>query len=103
MQVKSAKDLVEGKYYILTGNGMKWSDFEGPITNLVDALEHIQKLCCNDFSSPEMINSGIICLFKDGKIDAVRDDNGVPLSGKSLHWKKRLSVKGMEVQILRNQ
>jgi hypothetical protein len=84
----------EDKFYILTGKGEKWSDFDGPFSTPKDAVDHLAKLC-DEYASPEIMRSAVLVRFKDNLLDLVRDDNNYsPINGSDIYWKNTIIYKG---------
>lgn len=81
----SVTQFDEGKFYISTGNGCKWSDYDGPFDTLEEAKEVLQELC-GEWSSPEMLNTAVITVFKGGVLDLAKDHNGGIINGKQCYW-----------------
>ena len=79
----------ENKFYIATGRGEKWSDYDGSFDAIQEAIEHLVQLC-GDNASPEMVNSAVITHFQNNMLDLVKDDNGLPIDGKQIHWKNTI-------------
>lgn len=76
----------EGKHYVMSGPGDKWSHFDGPFDNQDEAVEHLKQFINEDRTfSPEMLRM-IVAHFKDGMLHMVKVD-GHPLNGEYLYWK----------------
>lgn len=78
MQVKSFE---EGKYYVMTGSGKSWADFDGPFDNPQKAKDHLLEFL-SDYTTPEMMQM-VITYFKDGTLDLYKE-NGVIINLGSL-------------------
>jgi hypothetical protein len=76
----------EGKFYVMTGGGEKWSDYDGPFESGRAAVQHMADLC-GEFASPEMLKSSVVTKFKDGVLSLVRDDRGNAINGSTIYWK----------------
>lgn len=84
----------ENCYYVQTGTGSKWDDFDGPFEKFSDALDQLKRLCDGDYVVPEVLNSAVIVVFKNNLLDLVKDDKGQPIDGKCIYWKKSIIVNG---------
>ncbi len=75
----------EGKYYVMSGNGQKWSDYDGPFANQDEAVSHMKLFINKDHTySPEMLRM-VITHFKSNQLELVKI-NGVPYNGEYLYW-----------------
>lgn len=88
-------EFTEDKYYLSTGTGEKWSDYDGPFDTLREAVLHMASLC-GENASPEMLKSAILTYFKNNELDLVKDDNGSPINGHQIYWKNTI-LKGGEI------
>lgn len=73
----------EGKYYVMTGTGVRWSDYEGPWDSQEIAVAYLKNFVNEHHSySPEMLR--FVVVFFDGKqVDLVKV-NGEILDGEYL-------------------
>lgn len=87
----------ENKFYVMFGNGQKWSDYDGPFVDIQEAFSHMQDLCGNEYSSPEMINNSVMTRFQNSRLNLVKDDNNSPINGKSIFWKHDIYHNGIRL------
>lgn len=78
-------EFEEGMYYVSTGRGENWSDYDGPFPNPTEAVNHMAELC-GEYATPEMVNSAVLTHFRDGQLDLAKDDNRQPINGQAIHW-----------------
>lgn len=86
-------EFIEGSFYLSTGSGKRWSDYDGPFETIQEAVQYMA-LLCGDLASPEMINSTVVTHFSNNVLDLVKDDNGVPIDGKQICWKNTICKDG---------
>lgn len=84
--------LAANKFYVMTGGGRQWSDYDGPFDSAKDGVAHLVKLC-SEWASPETINSAVLVYFNGKVIDLVKDDNGSPIDGKQISWRNPIFYK----------
>lgn len=89
----SINEFTEGKYYLLTGKGEKWSDYDGPFDTAKEAVNHMAMLC-GEFTTPEMLNSAVLTHFKDNQLHLLRDDNGSPINGQQIFYNNTIYKNG---------
>ena len=78
--------FTEGKHYVMSGTGEKWSDFDGPFDTQEDAITYLKQFINEDRTfSPEMLRM-LVVEFKNGMLHMVKVD-GHPLNGEYLYWK----------------
>jgi len=82
-------EFTEGKYYLLTGSGEKWSDYDGPFDTAREAVQHMAVLC-GEYTTPEMVNSAVLTYFSNDMLDLLKDDNGSPINGNQIYWKNTI-------------
>lgn len=91
--MSSISEFIEDKYYVSTGTGKNWSDYEGPFNNLSEAFSQMSSLC-GDYASPEMVRSALLTYFSNNMLDLVKDDNGNPINGRQVHLKNTIYKDG---------
>lgn len=79
------KFFEEGKFYIMTGQGKEWSDYDGPFDTANEACAHLCQLA-GPWASPEAIQSAVMVRFVEGMTHLVKDDNGQPINGAQIFW-----------------
>lgn len=84
------KTFEDGMYYICTGNGQRWSDYDGPFDSIEKAISYLA-LLSGDYATPEMLGS-VLVFFKDNVLDLVKDDNKQPINGKAIFFKKTIRL-----------
>lgn len=75
--------FIEGKYYLMSGRGQQWSDYEGPM-EFSEAFSLLRRLCDHAYVTPETLPT-VICYFDGKQLDLVRCDDGTYLNGKQFH------------------
>lgn len=73
----------EGKCYVVTGKGDKWSDYDGPF-DLFEGIDFLKRLGGESHASPEL-RTAALCLFESGQIGLAKDDSGRPITGDLLY------------------
>lgn len=91
----AVSEFVEGMYYVMTGPGEDWSDFDGAFDCIRDAVLHLAALSAGDYSVPEVVNSCVLTHFVDNQLHLVRDDKGLPIDGKQLCWGNTIVKNGV--------
>ena len=89
----SIKSFSESKYYLLTGSGKKWSDFDGPFDTAKEAVDHMA-LLCGENASPEILASSVLVHFSNNVLELVKDDNDSPVNGNQIYWKNTIWKNG---------
>lgn len=79
------KAFTEGKYYVSTGKGVNWSDYEGPFDTAEGGIEHLAQLC-SEWSSPEMLHGCVLTYFHNNQLHLAKDDQGMPINGQQISW-----------------
>lgn len=75
--------FIEGKYYVMSGSGENWSDFDGPFADQDEAVQYLRQFINEERTySPEMLRM-LVVHFKSGMLDMVKVD-GLPLNGEYL-------------------
>lgn len=85
-------NFTENKFYVMTGNGQKWSDYDGPFDTPEEGCELLHQLCGGDYSVPEIINSAVLTHFRDNMLHLVKDDTGDIVNGKAISWNKSIYI-----------
>jgi len=81
----SIKSFTEGKYYVSTGGGENWSDYEGPFDTAKEAVETLAELC-SEWSSPEMLYGCVVTYFHNNVLDLCKTDQGIAINGQQISW-----------------
>jgi len=89
----SIDSFTEDKFYLSTGKGENWSDYDGPFDNIQEVCDHMAVLC-GEYTTPEMLHSAVVTHFKNNVLDLVKDDNGSPVNGNQIYWKNTIYYKG---------
>lgn len=77
--------FTEGKYYVSTGGGESWSDYEGPFDTAKEAVETLAELC-SEWSSPEMLHSSVLTYFHNDQLHLSKTDQGIAINGQQISW-----------------
>jgi hypothetical protein len=85
--IKTFKHFQENHYYVMTGNGCKWFDFDGPFSTKEEGVSFLKEMV-GEYASPEVINGMALCYFKDNTLGLVKDDNGDVITSKKLYWER---------------
>lgn len=83
----------ENKYYVMTGKGENWSDYDGPFDSPAGACHFLKKLC-GAWASPEALSATVV-EFKEGRLDLFKCDNNNPVNGNSVFWSNTVYHKGV--------
>lgn len=86
----SITEFTENKYYIMTGSGEKWSDFDGPFDTAADACLLLATLA-GEWASPELGRATLV-KFQNNVLDLVKDDSGIPVNGNHIYWKTAIVI-----------
>lgn len=82
--------FTEGKFYIMTGKGERWSDFDGPFNGAVDACAVLTTLA-GEWSSPELVKATLV-KFQNNVLSLVKDDGGNPVNGNQIQWRNTIVI-----------
>lgn len=82
----AVESFEDNKFYVMSGQGKKWSDFDGPFDSIEEGISFMRKLCCGDYCTPDHINGTILVLFKNNILDIAKNTNQEEITGKFVHY-----------------